>query len=358
LSELVPPKGWHYYWGGDIMSKKIILLLALLLSSTLLWGCSSGMLASVNGTSITAEQLDVEVAAVKMNLEQQGFSFEGDQGKEIEKTLKQNVLEQMIDQELIMQEAEHLKLMPTDKEIEAELAGIKEQLGSEGEYKKFLAANGVNEPKLKDMIKQQQAWVKLQEKVTAEVPEPNEKEINDYYESNKEQFSQPEQRQVSHILIGTADNSNGKNRSEADAKVLALQVVDKLNSGADFGELAKEYSDDPGSKENGGQYPPFSRGSGFVTEFEDAAFNLSKGDLTTEPVRTQFGYHIVRLDDLIPAVQMSLADVKDNISATLKEKTVTEKMNSYMEDLREKADIVNELAEQAEENSEEKQPAN
>lgn len=330
------------------MRKKIILLLALLLSSVLLWGCSSGMLASVNGKNITTEQLDEEVAAVKKNLEQQGYNFEGDQGKEFEDMLKQNVLEQMIDQELVMQEAERLKLMPTDKEIEDELAGIKEQLGSEGEYKKYLAAYGVNEPKLKDMIKQEKAWVKVQEKITAEVPEPTEEEIKDYYESNKDQFSKPEQRQVSHILIGTADNSNGKNRSEADAKVLALQVVDKLKSGADFGELAKEYSDDPGSKDNGGQYPPFSRGSGFASEFEDAAFDLSKGDFTTEPVRTQFGYHIVRLDDLIPATQMSLSEVKDSISASLMEQTVTDKMNSYMEDLREKGDVVNKLEKQAE----------
>jgi len=340
------------------MRKKIILILALLLSSVLLWGCSSGMLASVNGTNITAQQLDEEVAAVKKNLEQQGFSFDGEQGKEFEDMLKNNVLEQMIDQELVMQEAQRLKLMPTDKEIEDELAGIKKQLGTEGEYKKFLAANGVNEPKLKDMIKQQQAFVKLQEKITAEVPEPSEKEIKDYYESNKEQFSQPEQRQVSHILIGTADNSNGKNRSEADAKVLALQVVDKLNSGAEFGELAKEYSDDPGSKDNGGQYPPFSRGSGFVSEFENAAFDLNQGGLTTEPVRTQFGYHIIRLDDLIPAIQMDLDEVKDSISASLMEKAVMDKMNSYMEDLREKADIVNKLEEQVGENSEEKQSAN
>jgi len=329
------------------MRKGTILFVALLLSSVLLWGCSSGTVATVNGKSITAQQLDEETAAFKKNLEQQGYSFEGDQGKELEDMLQQNVLEQMIDQELVMQEAERLKLMPTDKEIEDELAGIKEHLGSEGEYKKYLAASGVNEPKLKDLIKQQQAWVKLQEKITADVPEPTEEEMQAYYDDNKEQYSRPEQRQVSHILIGTGDNSNGKNRSEADAKVLALQVVDKLNAGADFGELAKEYSDDPGSKDTGGQYPPFSRGSGFVQEFEDAAFGLNKGEITTEPVRTDFGYHIIRLDDVTPAAQMSFAEVKDSISAGLMEQKVTDKMSSYVEELREKAEIVNKLADKA-----------
>ncbi len=333
------------------MRKRTILLAALLLSLVLLWGCGSGTVATVNGKSITAQQLDEEVAAVKTNLEQQGFSFEGDQGKEYEQMLKKDVLAQMIDQELVMQEAERLKLMPTDKEIEDELAGIKEQLGSEGEYKKYLASYGLNEPKLKELIKQQQAWVKLQEKITADVPEPTEEEMQTYYDDNKEQYSQVEQRQVSHILIGTGDHSNGKNRSESDAKVLALQVVDKLNSGADFGELAKEYSDDPGSKENGGQYPPFSLGSGFVQEFEDAAFKLNKGEITTEPVRTDFGYHVMRLDDVIPATQASFAEVKDSISAGLLEEKMMAKMTSYMEELREKAEIVNKLADKAESES-------
>lgn len=334
------------------MRKNIpFLIMALLVSSLLLWGCSSGVVASVNGKDITAQQLDEEVAAVKKNLEQQGFSFEGDQGKEFEDMLRSNVLEQMIDQELVMQETERLGLVPTDKEIDDELGRIKEQLGSEGEYRKFLAANGVNEPKLKDLIKHQQALVKLQKKITSEVPEPTEEEIKSYYDQNKEQFSQPEQRQVSHILIGTGNYSGDKNRTEADAKVQALQVVDRLKAGADFGELAREYSDDPGSKDNGGQYPPFSRGSGFASEFEDAAFELTKGDYTAEPVRTQFGYHIIRLDDVIPAVQMSLSDVKESISANLHENAVMDKMNAYMENLRSNADIVNKLENKADKES-------
>jgi len=321
----------------------LFIALSLLLVSTLLWGCGSGVVATVNGKNITAQELDEEVAAFKKSLELQGFSFEGEKGKELEELLRANVLEQLIDQQLVMQEVERLNLVPSDTEVDSELEKIKQQLGSEAEYKKFLAANGFNEPKLKDMIKQQQAWAKLQEKITAQVPEPTEEEIKEYYEQNKEQFSQPEQRQVSHILIGTGDYSNGKNRSEADAKVQALQIVDKLKAGGDFAELARQYSDDPGSKDNGGQYPPFSRGSGFVKEFEDAAFGLEKGEYTVEPVRTQYGYHIIRLDDIIPAITISLAEVKDNISALLMEEAVAEEMDSYMKNLREKADIINKL---------------
>lgn len=327
------------------MRKNILLIsLALLVSLVFLWGCgSSGVVASVNGKDITGQALDEEVAAGKKMLEEQGYNFEGDEGKELEEMMRVSLLEQMITRELLMQEAERLNLLPSDMEVREELDRVKKELGSEGDYKKFLAANGLNEPKLQERLKQDKAMVKLQEKVTAEVPEPTEEEIEAYYENNKEQFSQPEQRQVSHILIGTGDFTDGDNRSEADAKVRALQVVDKLKAGDGFAELAKQYSDDPGSKDNGGQYPPFSRGAGFVKEFEDAAFAMNKGEYTVEPVRTQFGYHVIRLDDVIPASQQSLDEVKGAISSILFEQALKEKGDAFLDNLRDEADIVNKL---------------
>ncbi|MCG8402726.1 MAG: peptidylprolyl isomerase [Firmicutes bacterium] len=327
------------------MRKNILLIsLALLVSLVFLWGCgSSGVVASVNGKDITGQALDEEVAAGKKMLEEQGYNFEGDEGKELEEMMRVSLLEQMITRELLMQEAERLNLLPSDMEVREELDRVKKELGSEGDYKKFLAANGLNEPKLQERLKQDKAMVKLQEKVTAEVPEPTGEEIEAYYENNKEQFSQPEQRQVSHILIGTGDFTDGDNRSEADAKVRALQVVDKLKAGDGFAELAKQYSDDPGSKDNGGQYPPFSRGAGFVKEFEDAAFAMNKGEYTVEPVRTQFGYHVIRLDDVIPASQQSLDEVKGAISSILFEQALKEKGDAFLDKLRDEADIVNKL---------------
>lgn len=315
----------------------------VLLLSLVLWGCGGNVVASVNGENITTQELDQNVEAMKTSLAQQGLTFEGDQGKELEKMLRRDVLNQMIDQKLVLQEAKKRGLLPSDKEVAGEIEQLKKQLGSEGEFKKFLAANGVNEPKLNDLVKQQLALNKLQEQVTSGVANPSSEEIKKYYEQNKDQFSTPEQRQVRHILIGVGDYSNGKNRTEMEAKVLALQIVEKLKSGADFAELAKQYSDDSGSKDNGGEYPPFSRDSGFAKEFEDAAFNLKEGQFTTEPVKTMFGYHIIRLDKMIPAKVQSLAEVQNDIAATIRQNEVNEKMDSFMQELRDKAKIVNNL---------------
>ncbi|MCL2336371.1 MAG: peptidylprolyl isomerase [Firmicutes bacterium] len=335
------------------MRKGIILLMVLLLSSVSLWGCgSSSVVATVNGKNITTQQLDAQVVPQEKNMAQQGYTFDGDQGKALDKLVRQSMLEQMINQELLKQDAEKQKLTPTDKEVTDQLANIKKQLGSDDAYKKYLDSVGQNEAGLKNMIKDQMALTKLQEKITANLASPTEKDVQAYYDAHKQQYNQPEQRQVSHILIGTGASSNGKNRSESDAKVLALQIVDKLKAGGNFAALAKQYSDDPGSKENGGQLPPFSQNGSMVKEFETAAFALqNKGALTVEPVRTQYGYHIIRLDAIIPASQKSFAEVKDSITSALKQQNVQAKMSAYVDELRNNAKIDNKLADKAANNA-------
>ena len=325
------------------MRKNIYILgLVILLASTILWGCGSkNVVASVNGEDITVQELDGQVASMKANLQQQGYSFEGDKGKQLEQMLRQNMVDQMIDQKLVLQDAKNRNMMPTDKEVQDQIDNIKKQLGTEADLKKFLAANGVNEPKLNDLVEQQLAMNNLQKKLTAEIPQPTDEQIKAYYEQNKTQFNQPEQRQVSHILIGVGDYSNGKKRSEVDAKVLALQVIQKIEAGEDFAKLAKEYSDDQGSKDNGGQYPPFSKGGGMVKEFEDASFSLKQGEYTVEPVKTTYGYHIIRLDKIIPAQTKTLAEAKDSIISSLNQDAVNKKTDEYIKGLRDKAKIIN-----------------
>ncbi|TYO96965.1 peptidylprolyl isomerase [Desulfallas thermosapovorans] len=342
------------------MRRNTIILLSLTLSLALVFlgGCGSNVVATVNGENITSQELDEAVATQMDTLAQQGFVLEGEQAREMEKMLQQDVLNQLIDQRLVLAEVERLGLMPTDKEVQEEIATLKEQLDSEGEFKKFLAAYGINEPKLGDFMKEQLAVNKLYEKISSEVPQPTETEISDYYAKNSAQYTDPEQRQVSHILIGVGDYSNGKNRSEMDAKVLALQIVDKVASGADFAQLAREYSDDLGSKDNGGQYPAFSKGSGFAEEFENAAFALQEGKYTVEPVKTTFGYHIIRLDKLIPAKTYTLDEVKDQIITSLRNERVNQKVAEYMQELRDNADIVNKLAEQPAEQQSGTEPEN
>jgi peptidyl-prolyl cis-trans isomerase C len=125
---------------------------------------------------------------------------------------------------------------------------------------------------------------------------------------------------VRHILVD----------SEAEAK----SIIDQLNKGADFAKLAKEKSKDPGSKENGGDldWGPAGR---YVKPFADAVQALPKGATTKEPVKTDFGYHVIRVDDVRPLKVPSFAEIKEQF----RQRAQQQEMQRFVADLRSKAKV-------------------
>lgn len=147
-------------------------------------------------------------------------------------------------------------------------------------------------------------------------------EVREYYNDNEDQFVMEEQVEASHILV--------------EEKETAEEVLDKLNAGADFAELAVEYSID-GSASQGGILGTFPRGR-MVKPFEDAAFSLDAGDLS-EIVETDFGYHIIKVTDKQEAGKISFDESKDQIKEALLNQKQVETLNNYIRDLRENADV-------------------
>jgi len=125
---------------------------------------------------------------------------------------------------------------------------------------------------------------------------------------------------ASHILVKTEDEANA--------------LIAKLNKGADFADLAKKNSTDPGSGKNGGDLGWFP-GKQMVPEFTAAVEQLEKGKITEKPVKSQFGYHIIKLEDVRESAPPALADVKPQIENTLKQ----QKFQKYLEDLRNNAKV-------------------
>ena len=145
-----------------------------------------------------------------------------------------------------------------------------------------------------------------------------------YYEEHKADYYKDEVK-ASHILISTVDD-NGKELSEAkkkEAKKKAEEVLKKAKSGEEFSELAKEYSDDPGSAANGGDLGYFTKGQ-MVQPFEEAAFSLKSGEISGL-VESEYGYHIIKVYDKIDK-QLTFDEVKDEINKTLTE-------DKYMESI-------------------------
>ncbi|MGF1723440.1 peptidylprolyl isomerase [Photobacterium nomapromontoriensis] len=147
-----------------------------------------------------------------------------------------------------------------------------------------------------------------------------------YYDENQAKFGTAEQRQVSHILVQGKD-------SDAKAKAEALLV--ELNNGADFAELAKTSSDDTFSAKNGGKLDWFERGV-MDPAFEDAAFALNKGEVSGV-VESDFGYHIIKLDDVKEPTVKPFADVHDEIVTELREQRAAEAFYDLQTQLAEKA---------------------
>jgi peptidyl-prolyl cis-trans isomerase D len=140
-------------------------------------------------------------------------------------------------------------------------------------------------------------------------------ELKADYDRRKDSFQVPEQVTAAHILIKTDPDKGPADEAQARQKADALFA--RLQKGEDFTRLANENTDDPSGKGNGGQLPPFGRGQ-MVPEFEQAAFNMKPGEIRG-PIKTQFGFHIIKLIAKTPAHARPFEEVKDQIQADLAE---------------------------------------
>ncbi|MEO8070092.1 MAG: peptidylprolyl isomerase [Acidobacteriota bacterium] len=158
----------------------------------------------------------------------------------------------------------------------------------------------------------------LRAKMTVTAPEVEAK-----YNENIATYSTPEQVRASHILLKT------EGKDEASVRKIAESVLAKVKNGGDFAALAKQYSEDDASKANGGDLDYFGKGS-MVKEFDDAVWALKPGEVT-DLVKSEFGFHIIKLTDRKPAVTKTLADVR----AQLEEQVRTEKAQAEAQRLTE-----------------------
>ena len=148
----------------------------------------------------------------------------------------------------------------------------------------------------------------------------DESEAKKFYDENKQSFMQPERVHAKHILIS------------GDADELAAKIISDLKAGASFDVLAREYSQDPGSKNNGGDLGEFPHGI-MVPEFDKAAFSLEKPGDISEPVKTQFGIHIIKLEEKFPESPAPFEQVKDRIIQELREQKTQEILKARSEEL-------------------------
>lgn len=226
------------------------------------------------------------------------------------------VLNMLISDKIMEAEIKAQEINISDEEIEEDLEDMKEYFGSDEDFNNELTRYNLTLDEVRNNIKKSLQIKQLLEPYI----EITEEEMKEYFETNKASFGKEEQVKASHILVETEEE--------------ALEVIDKLDDGEDFAKLAKEYSTDTSNSELGGNLGYFNRAK-MVKEFSDAAFAMKVGDIS-EPVKTTFGYHIIKLEDKIEAKEAVYEDsIKDIENALFQEKSNDGYMAWYQEKLEE-----------------------
>jgi foldase protein PrsA len=232
-------------------------------------------------------------------------------------------VEQLIADKIVASEAKKQKITISDDELNKEVDKLKESYGGEEVFNQVLESNNTTLDVLKEDLSN---YLTLRKLLEPQI-EITDEELKAYFEENKDSLGEAEQVKASQILV--------------EDEALATEIKQKLADGADFAELAKEYSTDEGSKENGGELGFFARGT-MVSEFEDAAFTLPINQIS-EPVKSDYGYHIIKVVEKKEAKEANYDDSKAAIKETLIEQKMDSEYSIWLEEKKKDYDIENSL---------------
>ncbi len=267
--------------------KKIIIgaIATVALSASL----NATVYATVNGEEVTDKDISALLRAMP------GAKFEN-----LNADQKKSVINQAVDRKLLTKEA------------------LKEGITKDKEFQKTL-----------ELIKNDLALEMWMKRVFKNV-KVSEKEIKDYFEKNKDKFVKPATVKARHIVV--------KSQKEAQEIINELKGLKAKELEKKFIELAKKKSTGP-SGPNGGELGWFSSKQ-MVPEFSKAAFSLKKGEITTKPVKTQFGYHVILVEDKKDGGVVKLDNVRTQIENVIKMEKFRKKVSKKAEELRKKAKII------------------
>jgi parvulin-like peptidyl-prolyl isomerase len=281
---------------------QLIALLAVgLVAAFIAAGCGSSNesvgandVAVVGDQPITKEQFDELIDRAKDNYKKNKQEFPA-AGTPQYVALRRQAMQFLVQREQFEQKAKDLGLNISQSDVDKQMTTIKSQ---------YFGKNG----KCDDACEK-----KYQAEITADVT-VSEKDVEDYYKKNKQNYIQPESRNVRHILV--------------KKKALAESLYQRALSGENFATLAKKFSTDPGTKAQGGKLP-ISKGRQ-VPEFDKAAFALKTGEIS-QPVKTSYGWHIILALDAIKKQKVTpLSEVKAAIRQQLVQQKKTDAMKDWV----------------------------
>jgi peptidyl-prolyl cis-trans isomerase C len=248
----------------------------------------------------------------------------------------QQIMPTLIEFEIAKTYAEEQGITVSEKVVNQEIETIKDQIaqqaqdqgmnvGREEAFQQALQQAGLTEEELRTQLRDQLPVQKVQERVVGDA-QASQDEVERFYEENKElQFTTPEQRCARHILFSK------------DQRAKAEEVKGQLQNGADFAELAREFSQDPGSAENGGDLGCLGQGE-TVPSFEEALFNAQQGEIVG-PVETEFGYHVIEVTEITEQSTQPLGEVEAQIREQLSAEIQAEEFSAWVQKQKEQRNV-------------------
>jgi peptidyl-prolyl cis-trans isomerase C len=300
-------------------------------SGTPLGGDPARYAATVNGVGILRTDLERTIDQVVGSYAASGQIVPESQMAE----LTSQILDQLIAQELLIQEAVVLEIEYTELQAEADYQDIRSQVPADADWAVVLQNNNTTDEELRDSLHRTGILQQMLAIATEGVAPATEDEIEQFYLDNPEYFQTGETVTARHILISTDGLTDEAEITEACAR--AEEIREELLAGADFALLAIERSEGP-SATQGGNLGTFGRGQ-MVAPFEEAAFALEV-DAISEVVQTQFGFHVIQVTDKTEAGLIELADVSASIGQYVGQLKQEEALNAYVNELREVAEVI------------------
>lgn len=314
--------------------KKIIATVAICTMAVSAIGCNmiektpeaikNTVLAQIGSEKITKGDMDEEMKQLNEQLKQMyGDDFENNaQIKEQLKQQRLQYLNAMVNEKIMLQEAEKQNIKQSDEETNKEVDDLinqyKTQYSDENQFNELLTKNGFTEESFREYQIEQSKIRYVYQQITSEV-EVTDEDVQTYYDENKEtQFAKGAGANIAHILV--------------DDEATANDIKAQLDGGADFAELAKQYSKDTGTASNGGSLGFTTYDSTqYVKEFMDGLKNLKEGEVSA-PIKSQFGYHIIKATDLKQADVTPFEEVKDQIKSQLEQEKQSKAFNDKIEE--------------------------
>ncbi len=289
----------------------------------------TGPVATVNGADISRAEFDEMYDKMTRVYTKRNQPVPENVGRRH----KKNILKRLIEKSLLRSEIAKQGVTLTEAELEEGLAKYKEMFRTEANFQRYLKNSNTTLDKIKENIRYNRTLDKLLEKDSPiEVTEAQAKE---YYTQNKRRYQEREQVKASHVLFklvkdATPEQVDGAKKKAAD---VAKQAKKK---GSDFASLAKKYSQGP-TAPKGGNLGYFSRGR-MAKPFEDAAFKLKPGSVSA-PVRTKFGWHVIKTFDHRPEGEKPYEEVKESITKLLESRDRRLRKSKILRELKTSAKI-------------------